>query len=74
MTKILYLMTAALITSCNGNAEHTATEAQEKQGVFDPMTDQLEKAKKVEAAGMQHKDAIDEALESADAAPEDDGQ
>jgi PBP1b-binding outer membrane lipoprotein LpoB len=70
MTSPLYLLTAVLFLSgCSDSMEPAVTETPEEQGVFDPMTDQLEKAKKVEAAAMQRKDDIDKALESADAAP-----
>lgn len=67
------LLTAMLaMTACNGDVEPPATaEPQDEQSVFDPMTDQLEKAKKVDAAAMQHKDDIDKALERAEAAPDD---
>jgi PBP1b-binding outer membrane lipoprotein LpoB len=72
MTTLRYLLTAVLFLSgCSDSTEPAVTETPEEQGVFDPMTDQLEKAKKVEAAAMQHKDDIDRALESADATPAD---
>jgi hypothetical protein len=56
---------AFLMTGCNGDVEPQA-EAEERESVFDPMTDQIEKAKRVEAQTMQHKDDIDEALEDVD--------
>ena len=64
----LWLMAAAvLMTGCNGEVEPQAgAEAEERESVFDPMTDQIEKAKKVEAQTMQHKDDIDKALEDVD--------
>lgn len=73
MMKTLCLVIGGLfIAGCNDSTEPAITETPEEQGVFDPMTDQIEKAKKVEAAAMQHKEDIDKALESADAAPADD--
>jgi hypothetical protein len=55
------------MTGCNGEVEPQAgIEAEERESVFDPMTDQLDKAKKVEAQTMQHKEDIDKALEDAD--------
>lgn len=73
MIKTLYLVTVVLcLAGCNDTTEPAVTETPAEQGVFDPMTDQVEKAKQVEAAAMQHKEDIDKALESADAAPVDD--
>ena len=73
MMKTLYLLTVVLcLAGCNDRTEPVVTETPEEPGVFDPMTDQIEKAKKVEAAAMQHKEDIDKALENADAAPADD--
>jgi hypothetical protein len=73
MIKTLYLVTIVLcLAGCNDSTEPVVTEMPEGQGVFDPMTDQIDKAKKVEAAAMQHKENIDKALESADIAPGDD--
>jgi hypothetical protein len=73
MTKALWVMAVAfLMTGCDGEVEPQAgAEAEEKGGVFDPMTDQIEKAKKVEGQTMQHKDDIDKALEDADADEQD---
>jgi PBP1b-binding outer membrane lipoprotein LpoB len=70
MARVLLVMAVAfLITGCNGEVEPQAeAEAEERESIFDPMTDQIEKARKVEAQAMQHKDDIDKALEDADAA------
>jgi hypothetical protein len=65
--KVLIVMVAALMAGCNGEVEPQAeVDAKEAESVFDPMTDQIDKAKKVEAQAMQHKDDIDKALEDPD--------
>jgi hypothetical protein len=68
MKKTVPVMAAALLTTgCGEGADpQPATEASEKESIFDPMTEQIEKAKKVDAQALQHKDDIDEALEDAD--------
>ncbi|HEX5765516.1 MAG TPA: hypothetical protein VFY27_08100 [Woeseiaceae bacterium] len=73
MIKTLYLVTVVLcLAGCNDSREPAVTGTPEEQGVFDPMTDQLEKARNVEAAAMQHKEDIDKALERSDTTPVDD--
>jgi hypothetical protein len=68
MAKASWVMAVAfLMAGCNGEVEPQAgIEAEEEESVFDPMTDPLDKAKKVEAQTMQHKEDIDKALEDAD--------
>jgi outer membrane biogenesis lipoprotein LolB len=66
MNRTLCLLALALLSACNGETDHEAVEAQAEEGVFDPMMEQLEKARKVEGAAMEHKEEIDEALEAAD--------
>lgn len=58
------LATMLATTACNGDVEPQATsEPQDEQSVFDPMTDQIEKAKQVEEAALQRKADLDEAIE-----------
>jgi hypothetical protein len=65
--KVLIVMAAALVAGCNGEVEPQAeVDAKERESVFDPMTDQIDKAKKVEAQTLQHKDDIDKALEDSE--------
>jgi hypothetical protein len=65
--KVLIVMAAALMAGCNGEVEPQAeVDAKETESVFDPMTDQIDKAKKVEAQAMQHKDDVDKALQDAE--------
>ena len=55
-------MTLAL-TACGGSAEpDTTVETEDEETVFDPMTDQIEKAKAVEDSALQHKEDIDKAI------------
>jgi hypothetical protein len=62
--KALIVMAAALVAGCNGEVEPQAeVDAKERETVFDPMTDQIDKARNVEAQAMQHKDDIDKAVE-----------
>ena len=53
-----------VLAACGGSAEPDATvETEDKETVFDPMTDQIDKAKAVEDSALQHKEDIDKALE-----------
>lgn len=73
MSKTLYLLAAMMfLAGCSDSREPTSGETPEEQGTFDPMTDQLEKARKVEAQALQRKNDIDEALDNPGAAPADD--
>jgi PBP1b-binding outer membrane lipoprotein LpoB len=67
MKAMMVLAAAFLMAGCNGEVEPQAeADAEERESVFDPMTDQIDKAKNVEEQAMQHKDDIDEALKDAD--------
>jgi ABC-type glycerol-3-phosphate transport system substrate-binding protein len=66
MMKATMALLAAMLatTACNGDVDPQATaEPQDEQSVFDPMTDQIEKAKQVEEAALQRKADLDEAIE-----------
>jgi hypothetical protein len=66
-TAVTVMAMAFLMAACNGGVEpQAATEADDRESVFDPMTDQIEKAKQVEDVALQHKEAIDQALEDAE--------
>lgn len=67
MKALMVMAGALLMAGCNGEVEPQAeADVEERESVFDPMTDQLDTAKKVEAQAMEHKDDIDEALKDAD--------
>jgi hypothetical protein len=69
---IFMLAAMGAMTACNGEVEPQATvEPKDEESLFDPMTDQIEKAKEVEDAALQHKADLDEAVEEAEA-PSDD--
>jgi ABC-type glycerol-3-phosphate transport system substrate-binding protein len=58
------MVIALALSACGGGAEpDAAADAEETESVFDPMTDQIEKAKEVEDAALQHKEDIDKALD-----------
>ena len=58
-----------VLAACGGSAEPDATvETEDEDTVFDPMTDQIEKAKAVEDSALQHKEDIDKALEEVEGA------
>jgi hypothetical protein len=68
-TKATMTLLAAMLsmTACNGEVEPRATaEPQNEESVFDPMIDQVEKARQVEDAALQRKAELDEALEEAE--------
>jgi hypothetical protein len=54
---------ASLMAGCPGEVEPQAeADVEDSESVFDPLTDQVDKAKDVEAQVMQRKDDVDEAL------------
>lgn len=63
----MFLVAVALaLAACGGDADRPVIQVEDEKSVFDPMTQQLEKAQLVEDRVMEHKDAIDKALEDAD--------
>ncbi len=62
--KMLVLIFFFVILGCGGETESTASE--DKESVFDPLTDNLEKAKEVEDKVMEQKRQLDEAIENAE--------
>jgi hypothetical protein len=71
-TAITLLVAMMAATACDGGVEpHATAEPQDEEGVFDPMTDQIDKAKQVEEAAMQRKAELDEAIEKPAASSDD---
>jgi hypothetical protein len=71
-TAITLLVAMMAATACDGGVEPQATaKPQDEEGVFDPMTDQIDKAKQVEEAAMQRKAELDEAIEKPAASSDD---
>lgn len=68
----LYMLIACLaLAACGEAAQQEAPAAKEEHdSVFDPMTDQIDKAKAVEDAALRHKQEIDDALREIDEPPE----
>ena len=60
----LAIAVTVALAACGGSAEPDATvETDDEETVFDPMTDQIEKAKEVEDSALKHKEDIDKVLE-----------
>jgi len=75
--KILSLVLSLLVAGCGDAADSdTRQEVEEdKESVFDPLLDSIDKAKNVENQVMQHKDRTDQALAESEGLgdePEDD--
>ncbi|WP_405227307.1 hypothetical protein [Lentisalinibacter sediminis] len=66
----LFLIGTCLVLAACGGADDEATKSDEpyedRETVFDPMTDTIDRAKEVEEMGKDRKKAMDEALEEAD--------
>lgn len=64
----LYTLIACLaLAACGETAQQEEPAAKEEHdSVFDPMTDQIDKAKAVEDAALRHKQEIDDALREID--------
>lgn len=67
----IYLIIACLaLTACGEKTQRDeAAVAEERDSVFDPMTDQIDKAKAVEDAALKHKQDIDDALRAVEEPP-----
>lgn len=59
--KALIMATCTLLAACGESEE--AKQAEDRETVFDPLTQQLDRAKAVEETVEQHKRDLDEALE-----------
>lgn len=66
MRKIGLLIVGLLLAGCGGGGnDESAAATEDPESVFDPMTDQIDKAKAVEDQAMQHKEDIDSAVQQA---------
>ena len=59
--KMLIIMSCILLAACGEREE--AKQARDRETVFDPLTQQVDKAKTVEETVQQYKRDLDEALE-----------
>lgn len=65
--KLTMLIACLALAACGETAQQEEAAArEERDSVFDPMTDQIDKAKAVEDAALRHKQEIDEALREID--------
>jgi hypothetical protein len=61
------LIACLALAACGETAQQEESAAKEEHdSVFDPMTDQIDKAKAVEDAALRHKQEIDDALREVD--------
>lgn len=74
MRSLVMIGACLLLAACSGAQDEPAESAgdtEERETVFDPMTDSLDRAKDVEELGKDRKKAMDEALQDAEGrAPE----
>ncbi|MEX2123777.1 MAG: hypothetical protein WD795_07765 [Woeseia sp.] len=65
------ITTTLILAACGGTTEpEAAVETEDEESVFDPMTDQIDKAREVEDAALEHKEDIDKALEDVEGSTE----
>jgi hypothetical protein len=62
---IIMCLTLTILTACSSPDEESA-EAEDKESVFDPMVETIDKAAEVEDLLMQQKADMDEALRRAE--------
>lgn len=63
--KTIIIVTALLLAACGGGSGDAAAP-DDRETVFDPLTDQLDKAESVQDTTRQHKDDLDAALQTAE--------
>jgi len=72
MRKTLLLLSTSAglaLAACGGTGDESADTAdtyEDRETVFDPMTDTIDRAKEVEEMGKDRKKAMDEALQEAE--------
>ena len=62
----LALLAALLLAACGGSGEDTPEPYEDRETVFDPMTDTIDRAKAVEEMTDERKKELDAALEEAE--------
>lgn len=68
---LLMLGVAVLLAACSSPQEEAPEPYEDRETVFDPMTDTIDRAEAVEDIGRDRKRSMDEALEAAEGrAPE----
>ena len=71
--KILILAVCLSLVGCGGgaNSDRNETPEEDKETVFDPLVENIDKAKAVEDQLMQSKDRTDQAIAEAEGAGDD---
>jgi hypothetical protein len=62
---IIVCLTLTILTAC-GSSDEGSAEAEDKETIFDPMVETIDKAAEVEGLVMQQKADMDEALRRAE--------
>ena len=68
MRKLVLIGACLALAACGGAEEESAGKEdadEDRETVFDPMTDTIDRAKEIEDIGKDRKKAMDEALEEA---------
>ncbi len=68
MHKLILTGACLVLAACGGAEEEPTGQAdayEDRETVFDPMTDTIDRAKEIEDIGKDRKKAMDEALEEA---------
>ena len=69
--KILMIIACLAFSACGEQTQREQPAvSEERDSVFDPMTDQIDKAKAVEDAALKHKQDIDDALREIEETPQ----
>jgi hypothetical protein len=70
-TRAALIVLGLVLAACGGDRANpeTAAETEDRDSLIEPMTDAIDDAKAVEGKLMEHKDAVDQALEDADDPP-----
>ena len=68
--KFLTVFLCLILFAC-GSAKEEATEVEDKETVFDPLVETIDKAKEVEDVVMQQKQQMDDALREAEGESDD---
>ena len=66
MTRLLLLTLILALTACGGSEKESSEPYEDRETVFDPMTETIDRAKAVDEIGKERKQEMDAALEEAE--------